>query len=97
MKLSQYKNYDDLPLFLNSESVAQVLGVSLASTYELIQEPHFPVLVVDNHLVVPKEHFTQWVAGQLAELNYHGLLDQQAPYSKIPVKTFSLCPMSCPF
>ena len=29
MKLSVYKSYDDLPLFLNARMVAQVLGVSL--------------------------------------------------------------------
>lgn len=28
MKLSEYKSYDDLPLFLNAEMVAKVLGVS---------------------------------------------------------------------
>ena len=29
MKLSETKNYDDLPLFLNAEMVAKVLGVSI--------------------------------------------------------------------
>ena len=28
MKISIYKSYDDLPLFLNAETVAKVLGVS---------------------------------------------------------------------
>ena len=28
MKCSQYQSYDDLPLFLNAETVAKVLGVS---------------------------------------------------------------------
>ena len=28
MKISEYKSYDDLPLFLNSELVTKVLGVS---------------------------------------------------------------------
>ena len=28
MKESTYKSYDDLPLFLNAELVAQVLGIS---------------------------------------------------------------------
>ena len=28
MKLSEYKSYDDLPLFLNAEMVAKVLGVA---------------------------------------------------------------------
>ena len=36
MKESSYKSYDDLPLFLNSETVAKVLGVSPSSGYELI-------------------------------------------------------------
>ena len=30
MKLSVYKSYDDLPLFLNAKMVAQVLGVSIS-------------------------------------------------------------------
>ena len=33
MKKSEYKSYDDLPLFLNSETVAKVLGVSPSSGY----------------------------------------------------------------
>ena len=35
MKLSVYKSYDDLPLFLNARMVAQVLGVSISTAYEL--------------------------------------------------------------
>ena len=34
MKLSVYKSYDDLPLFLNAKMVAQVLGVSISTAYE---------------------------------------------------------------
>ena len=36
MKLSEYKSYDDLPLFLNAEMVAKVLGASPSSGYELM-------------------------------------------------------------
>ncbi len=36
MKLSEYKSYDDLPLFLNAATVAKVLGVSPSSGYELM-------------------------------------------------------------
>mgnify|MGYP001638940486 FL=1 len=61
MKLSRYKSYDELPLFLNSEMVAQVLGVSPSSAYELMHEPDFPVLRVGSRMVVPKEKFIQWV------------------------------------
>ena len=61
MKESVYKTYDDLPLFLNVNLVAQVLGVSPSSTYELMHEPGFPVLRVGSRMVVPKEQFIRWV------------------------------------
>lgn len=36
MKNSVYKSYDELPLFLNAAMVANVLGVSPSSGYELM-------------------------------------------------------------
>ena len=60
-KESDYKNYEELPLVLNSETVAKVLGVSPSSGYELMHEPGFPVLRIGNRMVVPKEQFIQWV------------------------------------
>lgn len=61
MKESVYKSYDELPLFLNSELVAKVLGVSLTSGYELMHQPGFPVLRVGSRMVVPKEKCIQWM------------------------------------
>ena len=64
MKLSVYKSYDDLPLFLNAKMVAQVLGVSISPAYELLNDPIFPTLRVGSRMVVPKEKFIQWAEGQ---------------------------------
>ena len=61
MKISEYKSYDDLPLFLNAAVVAKALGVAPSSAYELIHEADFPVLKVGNRIVVPKEKFVEWV------------------------------------
>ncbi len=61
MKLSEYKSYDDLPLFLNAATVAKVLGVSTSTGYELMHETDFPVLRVGNRMVVSKEKFMEWV------------------------------------
>ena len=36
MNESIYKSYDELPLFLNARMVAQLLGVSPSSAYELM-------------------------------------------------------------
>ena len=64
MKLSVYKSYDDLPLFLNAKMVAQVLGVSISTAYEVMHEPSFPTLRVGSRMVVPKERFMQWAEEQ---------------------------------
>ena len=60
MKVSQLKDYSEIPLFLNAELVAKVLGVSPSSSYELMHEPGFPVLKIGNRMVVPKEKFIRW-------------------------------------
>ena len=64
MKKSEYRSYDDLPLFLNADTVAKVLGVSISSAYELMHEPGFPVVRVGSRMVVPKEKFMAWVSTQ---------------------------------
>ena len=64
MKMSVCKSYGDLPLFLNANLVAQVLGVSISTTYEVMHEPGFPTLRVGSRMVVPKEKFIQWAEGQ---------------------------------
>ena len=64
MKESNYKSYDELPLFLNAATVAKVLGISISSAYELMHEASFPALRVGSRIVVPKEKFCQWVEAQ---------------------------------
>ncbi|MBS6347781.1 MAG: helix-turn-helix domain-containing protein [Oscillospiraceae bacterium] len=62
MKESVYRSYDALPLFLNSNTVSKVLGVSSSSTYELMHTEGFPTLRIGSRMVVPKEQFIQWVS-----------------------------------
>ena len=61
MKNSEYKSYDNLPLFLNAAVVAKALGVAPSSAYELMHEADFPVLKIGSRIVIPKEKFILWV------------------------------------
>ena len=61
MKQSAYKSYDELPLFLNAETMANLLGISISGMYELMHEKGFPVLKIGTRLVVPRERFREWV------------------------------------
>ena len=60
MQESTFTNYDQLPLFLNANPVAQVLGVSISSAYELLHATGFPALRIGNRIVVTKEKLRQW-------------------------------------
>ena len=64
MKVSNIRSYADLPLFLNANLVAQGLGVSISTAYEVMHEPNFPTLRVGSRMVVPKEKFIQWAEEQ---------------------------------
>ena len=61
MKESIYKSYEELPLFLNAETVAKVLSVAPSTAYELMHESDFPTLKIGYRMVVPKEQFIAWV------------------------------------
>ena len=62
MKKSVFTNYDELPLLLNTTQLADLLGVSHSSVYELIQKPGFPSLRIGKRIVIPKEELRQWIS-----------------------------------
>ncbi len=64
MKKSIYTNYDELPLFLNVETVANLLGISISSSYELMHRTDFPSIKIGNRLIVSKEKFIEWANKQ---------------------------------
>ena len=66
MKESVYTAYEDLPLFLNAETVAKLLGISISSSYELMHEKDFPVIRIGKRMVVEKSRFIEWVKNNTA-------------------------------
>ena len=67
MKEGVVKSYEELPLFLNAQMIANVLGISISSAYELLHEEGFPSLRIGNRVVVPKDHFRQWVEDHIGK------------------------------
>ena len=68
MKKSIYKSYDELPLLLNVKQLADLLGVSDSSVYELIQEEDFPSLRIGKRIVIPKEELREWISARTKEV-----------------------------
>ena len=61
LKEALYTSYEELPLFLNAETLAKLLGVSVSSSYELMHEKDFPAIRIGSRLVVPKEKLQLWI------------------------------------
>ena len=67
MKVSSFKSYDELPLFINAETLSDVLGLSKSSAYELMREEGFPSVRISSRIVVPKEAFIEWINQRMGQ------------------------------
>ena len=61
MKNCAYKSYNDLPIMLSVAQLADVLGVSRSSAYELIRTPGFPVVRIGSRVIVPRDKLIAWI------------------------------------
>lgn len=64
MKRSQYHSFEELPLMLNVQDVADVLGIGLAHAYEVAHREDFPALTLGSRIIVPRDRFIKWIEEQ---------------------------------
>lgn len=57
----RFTSINDLPIMLSVKDITNVLGLSPAKTYSLINTEGFPRLQVGKRLIVPKERFIEWI------------------------------------
>ena len=65
MKKSIYKTKEEMPLFLTVMDVANLLGNSRASAYELVRQENFPKLkIVQGRTIIPRDRLLEWLDKQ---------------------------------
>ena len=65
MKKSIYKTKEEMPLFLTVMDVANMLGISRASAYELVRQENFPKLkIVQGRTIIPRDRLLEWLDEQ---------------------------------
>ena len=65
MKRSIYKTKEEMPLFLTVMDVANLLGISRASAYELVRQENFPKLkIVQGRTIIPRDRLLEWLDEQ---------------------------------
>ena len=66
MKKSMYKTKEEMPLFLTVMDVANLLGISRASAYELVRQENFPKLkIVQGRTIIPRDRLLEWLDEQI--------------------------------
>ena len=71
MKRSIYKTKEEMPMFLTVLDLANLLGISRASAYELVRQENFPKLkIVQGRTIIPRDRLLEW-------------LDEQTRYDRI--------------
>lgn len=61
MNKSRYFNVEELPIFLDAKAVANVLGISMTGTYQLMKRDDFPTIRIGNRPLVKRDKFLEWV------------------------------------
>ncbi len=61
-----YTSYEQLPLTLCADDVAQVLGISRTNAYTLMHTRGFPTIKIGKRMVVAKDKLIAWMEAQCA-------------------------------
>ena len=61
-----YTSYNQLPLSLNANDIAAVLGISRANAYTLMRAKGFPTIFIGKRMIVPRDRFIEWMDLQIS-------------------------------
>ena len=61
-----YTSYAQLPLPLNANDIAAVLGISRANAYTLMRAKGFPTIFIGKRMIVPRDKFIEWMDLQIS-------------------------------
>jgi len=62
--MTNQTSYEQLPLMLNANQLAALLGISRAGAYELMHSKGFPTLRIGKRMMVNKDHLARWIDRQ---------------------------------
>ena len=68
VKQKAFKSQDELPMYLSVMDLANLLGISRASAYELAAKDGFPKLkAVPGRIIIPREQLLSWLKTQTTQ------------------------------
>ena len=62
-----YTSFEQLPIMLNADQLAQTLGISRAGAYQLMHAKDFPTIRIGKRMIVPKDKLLNWLEDKQKE------------------------------
>lgn len=59
--MKKYTSFEQLPLALTANDIAQILGISKYNAYCLMRSENFPMMRLGRRLLVQKPQFIEWL------------------------------------
>ena len=53
--------FEHVPDILNAQQLAEVLGISRAGAYQILNSKDFPTLRIGKRMLVPKDKLLAWI------------------------------------
>ena len=63
-----YTSFDQIPVVINADCLATVLGISRTKAYQLMHSDAFPTFRIGSRIVVKKDHLLAWIDKEVGNL-----------------------------
>ena len=70
MEVFKYTSFDQIPVVINANCLAVVLGISLSKAYQLMRSNAFPTFRIGSRIVVRKDHLLAWIDKEMGISEY---------------------------
>lgn len=64
MTMTSCKKYEDLPIALTVDEVAEVMGICRKTAYRLVKEKNLAVRIGKKRLIIPRDRLISWLNGK---------------------------------
>ena len=61
MERIRYTSFDQIPVVINADCLAIILGISRTKAYQLMHSNAFPTFRIGSRIVVRKDHLLAWI------------------------------------
>ena len=68
MEKNHFTSFEQIPVVINADCLAAILGISRTTAYQLMHSSAFPTFRIGSRIVVKKDHLLAWIDQEVGDL-----------------------------